>query len=233
MRINKFLASCGVASRRKAEELITSGRVLINDIVQTNLAYIVKPDDVVKLDNKIVSQVEDLEYYILNKPKGYISSVKDDRGRRVVTDLIKTDARIFPVGRLDYDSEGMLLLTNDGDLMNKLTHPKNLISKTYVVSILGDINESAIRKLESGVVIDNYKLRPCKIAIKEKQFGKTKMQVTIYEGRNREIRKMFETVGKKVVYLKRIKIADFEMTGLNRGEYRPLKQKEIDYLKSL
>ncbi|MGN1222496.1 MAG: pseudouridine synthase, partial [Christensenellales bacterium] len=150
MRINKFLASCGVASRRKAEELITSGRVLVNDIVQTNLAYIVKPDDVVKLDNKIVSQVETLEYYILNKPKGYISSVKDDRGRRVVTDLIKTDARIFPVGRLDYDSEGMLLLTNDGDLMNKLTHPKNLISKTYIVSILGDINESTIKKLESG-----------------------------------------------------------------------------------
>lgn len=233
MRINKFLASCGVASRRKAEELITSGRVLINDKVQTNLAYIVKPDDVVKLDGKIVSQVEDLEYYILNKPKGYISSVKDDRGRRVVTDLIKTEARIFPVGRLDYDSEGMLLLTNDGDLMNKLTHPKNLISKTYMVSILGDINESTIKKLESGVVIDNYKLRPCKIDIKEKQFGKTKMQITIYEGRNREIRKMFETVGKKVVYLKRIKIADFEMTGLNRGEYRPLKQKEIDYLKSL
>ena len=233
MRINKFLASCGVASRRKAEELITSGRVLINDKVQTNLAYIVKPDDVVKLDGKIVSQVEDLEYYILNKPKGYISSVKDDRGRRVVTDLIKTEARIFPVGRLDYDSEGMLLLTNDGDLMNKLTHPKNLISKTYIVSILGDINESTIKKLESGVVIDNYKLRPCKIDIKEKQFGKTKTQVTIYEGRNREIRKMFETVGKKVVYLKRIKIAEFEMKGLNRGEYRPLKQKEIDYLKSL
>ena len=233
MRINKFLASCGVASRRKAEELITSGRVLINDKVQTNLAYIVKPDDVVKLDGKIVSQVEDLEYYILNKPKGYISSVKDDRGRRVVTDLIKTEARIFPVGRLDYDSEGMLLLTNDGDLMNKLTHPKNLISKTYIVSILGDINESTIKKLESGVVIDNYKLRPCKIDIKGTQFGKTKMQVTIYEGRNREIRKMFETVGKKVVYLKRIKIAEFEMKGLNRGEYRPLPQSVLVYLNSL
>lgn len=233
MRINKYLASCGIASRRKVEEYIISGRVLVNNEVQTNLVYDIKDTDVVKFDNKVVTLAQELEYYILNKPKGYISSVKDDRGRKVVTDLINTKARIYPIGRLDYDSEGMLLLTNDGDLMNKLTHPKHLIGKTYIVNILGSIKNEDVKKLEEGVVIDNYKLHPCKIKILEKQFNKTKLSITIYEGRNREIRKMFESVGKKVVYLKRIKIADFEMRGLNRGEYRPLTQKEIDYLKNL
>lgn len=233
MRINKYLASCGIASRRKVEEYITSGRVLVNDEVQTNLAYDVKTTDVVKFDGNVVTLAEELEYYILNKPKGYISSVKDDRGRKVVTDLIKTDARIFPIGRLDYDSEGMLLLTNDGDLMNKLTHPKHLIGKTYVVSVLGSVREQDIKTLQEGVVIDNYKLHPCKISVLDRQNNKTKMSITIYEGRNREIRKMFEVVGKKVVYLKRIKIAEFEMKGLKRGEYRSLTKKEVDYLKNL
>lgn len=233
MRINKYLASCGIASRRKVEEYILAGRVLVNEQIQTNLAYDVKQNDIVKLDGNIVTVAQKLEYYILNKPKGYISSVKDDRGRKVVTDLIDTNARIYPIGRLDYDSEGMLLLTNDGDLMNKLTHPKHLIGKTYIVTILGMIKNEDIQKLKDGVIIDDYKLRPCEITIMEKQSNKTKMNITIYEGRNREIRKMFETVGKKVIYLKRIKIADFEMKGLKRGEYRPLTQSEINYLKTL
>ena len=234
MRINKYLATCGVASRRKCEEYISSGRVCVNGQVTRNLACDVNEQtDVVQLDGKTVCLQQEFEYYILNKPKGYISSVLDDRGRKVVTSLIYTNSRIFPIGRLDYNSEGMLLLTNDGDLMNKLTHPKHAIGKTYVVKILGGIRQDIVKKLEAGVVIDGHKLQPCQITILNKEPNKTTLQITIYEGRNREIRKMFESVNKQVVALERIKIADFEMKNLKRGEYRKLTKQEIEYLKSL
>lgn len=234
MRINKYLATCGVASRRKCEEYILSGRVCINGKVETNLATDVNEQtDVVEFDGKKVCLQQQFEYYILNKPKGYISSVMDDRGRKVVTSLINTNARIFPIGRLDYNSEGMLLLTNDGDLMNKLTHPKHAIGKTYVVKILGGIRQDVVKKLEAGVVIDEHKLQPCQISILSKEPNKTTLQITIFEGRNREIRKMFESVNKQVVALERIKIADFEMKNLKRGEYRKLTKQEIEYLKNL
>ena len=221
MRINKYLATCGIASRRKVEEYITLGRVKINGVVVTNLATDINPKDVVLFDDKIVSLEVQFEYYMLNKPKGYVSSVKDDRNRKVVVDLIKTDKRIFPVGRLDYDSEGLLILTNDGELTNKLTHPKHLIDKTYVVEINSKISNEEIEKLQNGVVIDRYKLRPSKIELIAKTENSTRLQVIIFEGRNREIRKMFESIGKRVVFLKRIKIANLELDkSLKRGEYR-------------
>lgn len=233
MRINKYLASCGVASRRKVEEYIISGKVKVNGKVETNLATDIKEDDIVKLNDKVVALQQCFEYYMLNKPKGYVSTVSDDRGRKTVLDLIKTNARIFPVGRLDYDSEGLLLLTNDGELTNKLTHPKHNISKTYLVSIDSSISKQEIETLKKGVFIDGYKLHECKIEIFESEKNKTKMQITIFEGRNREIRKMFESIDKKVIYLKRIKIEELSLGSLNRGEYRPLTKKEIEYLKSL
>ena len=233
MRINKFLASCGVASRRKVEEYIINKRVKVNSEIETNLARDILESDIVMLDDKVVSVVNNFEYYMLNKPKGYLSTAKDDRGRKTVLDLIDTTARIFPVGRLDYDSEGMLLLTNDGELTNKLTHPKNNISKTYIVTINSSISNEEIEHLKSGVVIDGYKLHKCKIDVIEKSKSHTKMQMVIFEGRNREIRKMFETINKKVVFLKRIKIADLKMAGLSRGQYRKLTKDEINYLKSL
>lgn len=233
MRINKYLASCGVASRRKAEQLIISGKVKVNDIVCTELATDITDNDKVEVDNKFITLPSNLEYYMLNKPKGYVCSVKDDRNRKTVIELIDTDARIFPVGRLDYDSEGLLILTNDGDLTYKLTHPKNEIAKTYVVKIEGGIESGQIALLKKGVIIDGYKLSPCEVRIKTQDYKFTKLEVIIHEGRNREIRKMFETVGKNVIFLKRTKIAELSLGGLNRGEYRKLTPSEIKYLKSL
>ena len=233
MRINKYLASCGVASRRKVEELVLQGKVKVNGVVVTNLATNIEEADVVELDGKVVALQQNYEYYILNKPKGYVSTASDDRGRKTVLDLIKTKSRIYPVGRLDYDSEGLLILTNDGELTNKLTHPKHNISKTYLVSIDSGISKEEVETLKKGVVIDGYKLHECKIDVLEAEKGKTKLQITIFEGRNREIRKMFESIDKKVIYLKRIKIEGLSLGSLKRGEYRALSQKEIEYLKSL
>ncbi|MBO7508304.1 MAG: rRNA pseudouridine synthase, partial [Clostridia bacterium] len=185
------------------------------------------------VDNKQISLQNDFEYYMLNKPQGYVSTAQDDRGRKTVIELIDTTARIYPVGRLDFDSEGLLLLTNDGDLTNKLTHPKHNISKTYLVNINSAITAEEIEKLKSGVVVDGYKLHSCKISILETLKNQTKMKITIFEGRNREIRKMFETINKKVVFLKRIKIAELELGDLKRGQYRKLNKSEIEYLKNL
>ena len=233
MRINKFLASAGVASRRKSEEYITAGMVKVNGKVQTNLATDILDGDVVMVNDKPVYHKQDLVYFMLNKPKGYISSAHDDRGRKTVVSLIKTPKRIYPVGRLDYDSEGLLLLTNDGELTNKLTHPRHNISKTYLVDINSDILDSEVETLQNGVVIDGYKLHKCEISILQKQKNCTKMQIVIYEGRNREIRKMFESINKKVVFLKRIKIANLTLGNLSRGAYRSLSSAEVEYLKNL
>ena len=232
MRINKFLASGGLSSRRKAEEYILNGRIKVNGEVMTNLAYDVKDDDVVLVDNKPISS-QKFEYYMLNKPKGYVSTASDDRGRKTVVELIDTLSRIYPVGRLDYESEGLLILTNDGELTNKLTHPKHNISKTYLVNINTDISTDELEKLKNGVVIDGYKLHSCEIKILEKNKLQTKMEITIFEGRNREIRKMFETLNKTVVFLKRIKIENLALGKLKRGEYRKLTNEEIRYLKNL
>lgn len=233
MRINKYLASTGLASRRNAEKYILDGRVKVNGEVCTNLATDIKDGDIVKLDNKVLKPTEKLVYFMLNKPKGYVCTAKDDRGRKTVLDIIDTTERIYPVGRLDYDSEGLLILTNDGDLTNKLTHPKNNIQKTYYVIIDSSILPKEIQKLEKGVVIDGYKLSGCKISILSERENKTEMNVVIHEGRNREIRKMFELIGKNVIFLKRTKIAKLSLGKLARGTYRQLSQTEIKYLKSL
>lgn len=233
MRINKYLADAGITSRRKAENLVLEKRVKINGKIITELATDVKPNDMVFVDNKQIFTQQVFEYYMLNKPKGYLSTASDDRGRKTVLDLVKTNTRIYPVGRLDYDSEGLLLLTNDGELTNKLTHPKHNISKTYLVNINSNITKKELETLQKGVVIDGYKLHECKIFVKEISESQTKMEVVIFEGRNREIRKMFESIGKKVVLLKRIKIENLLLGNLKRGEYRPLTKKEIDYLKNL
>ena len=233
MRINKYLASAGVASRRKVEEYVLQGKVQVNGIVTTNLATDIKEDDIVVFDGRQIKLNQQFEYYMLNKPKGYISSASDDRNRKTVVELINTKTRIYPVGRLDFESEGLLILTNDGELTNKLTHPKHNISKTYLVNINSNISDIELQKLKNGVVIDGYKLHKCFIDILEKNQDETKMKITIFEGRNREIRKMFETINKQVVFLKRIKIADLELGNLKRGEYRKLTQQEIDYLYNL
>jgi pseudouridine synthase len=232
MRINRYLADSGVASRRKAEEIIMSGRVKINNQVVTNLAVNVNEADIVLLDGKEVSPVESYEYYMLNKPRGYVSTSKDDRERKTVLDLINSKSRLYPVGRLDYNTEGLLIITNDGDLTQKLTHPKHNISKTYVAEIEGKIEEEILEKLKKGIVIEGVKLDPCQITRLGYNGKKTRLEIVIFEGRNREIRKMFEAFNKDVDFLKRTKVGDLKMTGLNRGEYRTLTAKEVKYLKS-
>lgn len=233
MRINKFISSCGVASRRKADELIEKGKVKVNGEVLNNPGYDVQKKDIVEVDGQILTSSEKLVYFMLNKPKGIICSNSDEKGRKTVIDLINCSERIYSVGRLDYDSEGLLLLTNDGDLSFKLTHPRNEIEKTYIVKILGQILESELAVLRNGVKIDGIKYGKCKIKVLNKEKDSTKLEIIIHEGKNREIRKMLDFIGKKIIMLKRVKIAELKLGGLNRGEYRELKPFEIEYLKNL
>ena len=234
MRINKFLAECGVASRRACDKLIEDGKVKVNGRVASLGQEIDENNDSVNCEGKKVARAKKFEYYVINKPKRCVCTVKDDKGRKTVMDYLpKNTARIFPVGRLDYDSEGLLLFTNDGDFANRLTHPSSEVPKTYLVKTEGEVSDGAIAKLRAGVEIDGKVTNKCKIRVIESCKDYTKMHVTITEGRNREIRKMFETVGKNVDFLKRIKIGDLALHGLNRGEVRKLTPEEIEYLKNV
>lgn len=232
MRINKYLAASGVASRRECDRIISEGRVTINGVT-AGLGAEVKTDDEVLCDGKKVA-IKKNEYYILNKPKGYICSVSDDKDRKTVMDLMPQNCgRIYPVGRLDYDSEGLLILTTDGELAQKLTRPENEIPKTYLVKIEGVITESTLNPIRSGIEIDGYMTKKCKAHIVETNKAYTKVHVTLTEGKNREIRKMFAAIGKEVTLLKRIKIGDLTLRGLDRGQYRKLTKEEIAYLSGL
>ena len=234
MRINKYIATAGVASRRKAEELITAGKVKVNNKVVTNLATDIKETDHVSIDGKTLHIKESFVYYKLHKPKGFVSTVNDEKDRKTVMELMRgVHARIFPVGRLDYDTEGLLLLTNDGDLANILTRPNSEIKKIYNATIEGSISKDEIKTLSSGVEIDGYKTKPCSIVVLDQNPTQTKLAVTITEGKNRQIRKMFETVNKTVKFLKRVQIGEIRLGGLSRGEYAPLNAKEMKYVLSL
>lgn len=232
MRINKYLASSGIASRRESDKLVQDGRVTVNGKV-VSLGIEVSDSDKVCVDGKPVT-IKKNEYYILNKPKGYICSVSDDRGRKTVLDLMpKNIGRIYPVGRLDYDSEGLLILTTDGELAQHLTHPSNNVPKTYLVKVEGRLTESDLNPIRSGIEIDGYVTKKSKANIVETNKDFTKAHITIYEGKNREIRKMFSAIGKEVSLLKRIKIGELSLKGLDRGEYRKLTNHEVEYLKSI
>lgn len=232
MRINKFLAAAGVASRRECDKLIADGKVKVNGKIATLGIEVNESDEVFVEDRKVVIQKN--EYYILNKPKGYICSVSDDKGRKTVMDLMPANVgRIYPVGRLDYDSEGLLILTTDGELAQKLTHPSNEIPKTYLVKIEGTITEAALNPIRSGIEIDGYVSKKCKAHIVETNKAYTKIHITITEGKNREIRKMFAAIGKEVQLLKRIKVGELTLRGLDRGAYRKLNKQEVEYLNSL
>lgn len=229
MRINKYLAASGVASRRECDKLIQEGKVKING-KQAQLGAEVGEDDQVSVNGTVVS-VKKNEYYILNKPKGYICSVSDDKGRKTVMDLMPNGVgRIYPVGRLDYDSEGLLILTTDGALAQHLTHPSNEVPKTYLVKIEGTITENTLNPIRSGIEIDGYVTKKCKAHIVETNKEYTKIHITLIEGKNREIRKMFEAIGKNVTLLKRIKVGELSLRGLDRGSYRKLSKQEIAYL---
>lgn len=234
MRINKYLAESGICSRRAADKLIENGEVKVNGKICSLGTYVNVGTDFVTVNGKPVGNINNLEYYIMNKPKGYVCTVKDDKGRKTVMDLLPANIkRLFPVGRLDYDSEGLLILTNDGDLTFKLTHPKNEIPKTYLVKTERPIKQEDLAKLRSGVVIDGVKTKKCNVRLIESSDKYSKLHITITEGRNRQIRKMLEAVGNSVDFLKRIKIGDLQLPGLDRGEVRKLSAREIDYLINL
>lgn len=234
MRINKYLADKGIASRRHADEMIAAGRVTVNGVVATLGASVEETDEVL-LDGEIISGVEKQEeYYIMNKPKGVVCTVSDDRGRKTVMDLLPDGVgRVFPVGRLDYATEGLLILTNDGDLAFRLTHPKTEIPKTYLAKIEGTLTEKDLNPIRSGVELDGELTKKCKAHIVETNKDYTKVHVTITEGKNRQVRRMFEAIGKNVEYLKRISIGQLKLTGLDRGKTRKLTENEILYLKGL
>lgn len=231
-RINKYLADCGVGSRRECDSLIADGRVKINGRVAT-LGTMVEADDQVTVNGKRVNAKIKNYYIMFHKPKGCVTTVKDDLGRKTVMDFIDFSARLFPVGRLDYDTEGLLLLTNDGEIANKLMHPKNAVAKTYVARISGELSETDRRKLEQGVEIEGSKTLPAKVRVLEKDEHHTRVEITITEGRNRQIKKMFQCVGKEVEFLKRVAEGELHLGGLARGKWRFLNEKETEYLKNL
>ncbi len=234
MRVNKYLATSGICSRRAADQLIIDGQVKINGRICKPGDDVNPGSDSVSVNGKLVKIVNKFDYYIMNKPKGYVCTVKDDKDRKTVIDLLPPNMkRLFPVGRLDYDTEGLLILTNDGDLTFKLTHPKNEVPKTYLVKTEKPVSNEDLSKLSAGVYIDGVKTKKCNIKLIENGKTYSKLHITITEGRNRQVRKMFEAVKNNVDFLKRIKIGDLTLTGLNRGEVRRLSDREVDYLLNL
>lgn len=234
-RLQKVIANLGYCSRRHAEELIKEGKVLVNGQVITELGTKVKSSDSISVEGNILDNNKNYEYYLLNKPRGVVTTTNDEFGRKTVLDLVISSNRIYPVGRLDYDTTGVLLLTNDGNLANKLMHPSSNIEKTYIAKIEGVMNPTSIMKLKKGVVIDGYKTKPAKVKVKsiDKKMNKSIVQITITEGKNHQVKNMFEAVGHKVLKLKREKYAIFDVKDLKVGEYRKLTFKEVAILYSL
>ncbi len=234
IRLQKMMASSGVASRRKCEQYILDGRVVVNGQIVTELGTKVDENkDVIEVDGKEIKVSKKYVYYILHKPERIVSSAKDEKGRQTVVDLVPSDERLYPVGRLDFMSSGLILLTNDGDLTYKLTHPKHDIEKTYEVVISPTINSEKINKLRQGVVIDDRKTRRCKVHLLKQTKDNQKFNIILKEGRNRQIRKMIEAVGSNVIKLKRVSVGDITLKGLDYGKYRKLTKWEVDYLKRI
>ncbi|MCT4604945.1 MAG: rRNA pseudouridine synthase [Marinisporobacter sp.] len=234
MRLQKYIAYCGVTSRRKAEELIKVGRVSVNNEIVKEMGVVINPDkDIVSIDNKIIQLEENKVYILLNKPEGYITTLSDEFDRSTVVDLTKDiHERIYPVGRLDYDTSGLLIMTNDGDLSYRLTHPKHEIKKTYIAKIEGILNDKELNWFRKGMDIGGYVTAPASIKVLKGEKNYSIVEVMIHEGKNRQIRKMFEKINHPVKRLKRIAIGKIKLDHLEKGKWRNLTKKEIEYLKS-
>lgn len=233
IRLQKFLANSGVASRRKCEELILEGKVSVNGEVVQELGIKIDPSvDKVTYCGKSVTNAKKLVYILLNKPIGYVTTAKDQFDRDTVLDLVKVKERIVPVGRLDMYTSGALILTNDGDFIYKVTHPKHEITKTYTVTLHGIVDNQAVEKLRNGVQIEDYITRPAKVKILKTDEEKniSRLEITIHEGKNRQVRKMCEAVGSKVIALHRSKIGDIGVKDLKLGDWRYLKDYEVEKL---
>lgn len=230
MRINKYIAQAGICSRRKADELITQGRIKINGIVLKELGYQVKDDDLVYFDDKLITLIKEKYYYMLNKPVGYVCTNEDKFAEKTIFDLIENKTKLFSIGRLDADSRGLILITNDGDLYNRIIHPKNEILKEYSIVLDKEFEANDKSKIESGVDIGNYVTTTSYIELSN---DKTKLNIKISEGKNRQIRRMFDAFSYKVIDLKRVAIAELKLGSLQEGQYRNLTEEEVSYLYSL
>lgn len=233
MRLQKFLASAGIASRRACEKLIEAGKVSVNGEVITQLGTTVDPlKDQVCYEGKAVKLVEEKVYLLLNKPPGYVTTAKDQFGRPTVLDLVsEAGQRVFPVGRLDYNTSGLLILTNDGDLTLQLTHPRHEVYKTYVATVSGAISDEALKLLETGVVLEDFKTSPAKVKLIKREAQHSLVELSIREGKYRQVRRMMEAVGYPVESLQRIAIGRINLSGLREGSYRTLSPEEVDYLR--
>ena len=232
-RLQKYLANCGIASRRKCEEYILQGKVKVNGEVITELGRKITPEkDIIEFENKLVKQNEKYVYILLNKPIGYVTTADDQFGRDTVLDLVKVRERIVPVGRLDMYTSGALILTNDGDFVYKITHPKHEIDKTYTVTVKGIVQNSEVEQLRQGVQIEDYITKPAKVKILKTDIEKgiSRLEITIHEGRNRQVRKMCEAVGRKVLALHRSKIGNLGVKDIELGKWRYLNSKEVEQL---
>lgn len=230
-RLQKVLAAAGVASRRKCEELIAAGRVRVNGEVVTAMGIKVLPQDALEVDGQRVERGKDMVYYLLNKPPGHITTVKDTHGRPTVMDLVPDSPRVFPVGRLDRDTSGLLLLTNDGEMTNALLHPSAEVGKVYLAVVAGQVSAQSVQLLEKGIQLEDGITAPAKVRILQSKDGQTQLDITIHEGRNRQIKRMFRGVGHRVVKLERVQFGNLTLSGLGWGQWRVLTSKEIQGLK--
>ena len=234
MRLNKYIAQAGITSRRKADELTQNGNVKVNGIVIKELGFDVKEGDIVEVNGAPVKPADAKVYIAMNKPKGYITSLADEKGRPIVTDLITDiEERLFPIGRLDNDTSGLLLLTNDGELANKLMHPRYGAAKTYRAKVSGFISNERLARLRGGVDIGGYVTGKARVEIVRQAEHFSIVEITIREGKNRQIKKMFTAVGNKVIELERTAVGDIVLGRLKEGHYRKLTRSEIEYLRQL
>jgi 23S rRNA pseudouridine2605 synthase len=229
-RLQKYMARCGAASRRKSEEMISAGRVTVNGQTVAELGYKVNEGDEVMLDGKPLSPESRKVYIALNKPVGYVSTVKDERGRKTLLDLVDVPERIYPIGRLDYDTSGLIFLTNDGEIYNKVIHPREEKNKVYIALVQGILTKEEIDSFEKGLEIDGQMTAPAEIKTRSILGKNAQVEITIHEGRNRQIRKMCEKIGHPVITLKRISIGKIEIGDLPVGKWRYLTEKEVEQL---
>ncbi len=233
MRLNKYIAHCGAASRRKADELVKKGLVRVNGKI-AEIGQDVAEGDVVELKGKAITPEKRMVYYMLNKPTGYVTTSSDDQGRPTVLDLMPDiSERIYAVGRLDYNTSGLLILTNDGDLAFRIMHPKSMIFKTYVAEVTGLVTMYEASKLRKGVAIDGHTTAPAEVEIIRQSKSGSLVEIRISEGRNRQVRRMFEAIGHRVVALERTAVGNMKMAHLKQGQFRKLSENEIKYLKNL
>lgn len=233
-RLQKFMARCGVASRRKCEELILDGRIKVNGTVITELGFKINPEkDMVYYMSNLIKPEEIKRYIMLNKPVGVVTTVKDEKNRKTILDLVKVDERIYPIGRLDYDSSGLIILTNDGDLYNKIIHPRSEVFKTYIVKVKGIFDKEKLETLRKGVDIGGYITAPCKARVVWSNSTSSELEISIHEGKNRQIRRMCSSLGHDVISLRRISIGKLILGDLKQSNWRELSEDEIKYLMNL